>query len=173
MAWDDTLVTVVRNLINDVNDPQRYDDDRIVQSIITAGLISTQEFYYKLSYTFDFSAGKISPDPTNPNSLEPIAMALFSLKAACILTTNDYQKAVGGGIRVKDGDSEVDTTTAFKGYKDILEIGPCGSYQKLVRERSLKDSMHRGKAIMTPITHEKFLIQGYSFPLFWDSFVIR
>lgn len=171
--WNTYLSVIVRNLIGDMSDSQVFDDSRLYSAICTGGLIAAQEYYFKNQYTFDLAGLTITPDPCDPNSLEPIAMALFSLKAACILTMNNYQGAVAGGIKVRDGDSEVDTTSAFKGYRDIIELGPCGSYQKMVRESSMRASMLRGKAITSPITHDKFLIQGFSFPLFWDSFVIR
>jgi hypothetical protein len=161
MAWETTLTLIVRHLINDIS-ASAYTDSRIQQAISVAGLIVAQEFDFNTEYTFDISTPDISPDPTETSTLDTVAMALFSLKAACMLTVNSYQNAIGTGIKVRDGDSEVDTTGSFKGYKDILEIGPCSSYQKLLKERTFRASMNRGKAIMSPFTHEDFMLTGHS-----------
>jgi hypothetical protein len=141
---------MTRHLIGDLSDTPTYDDSRIQQAVVVAGLISAQEYPFDTEYTFDLDEIDISPDPTNTATLDRSAMALFTLKAACMLNMNSYQSAVGTGIRVRDGDSEVDTTGSFKGYKDILEIGPCASYTKLLNKLSQNKSMNAGKAISTP-----------------------
>lgn len=171
MSWDYDLVVMVRALINDIDSPQNFDDDRIQSSLLVGGLISTQDFYFSTSYSFDFSAITLTPDPTLAATYDMTAMALFSLKAACILNQNSYTAAIGGGIKVRDGDSEVDTTGAFRGYRDILELGPCGNYSKLISSKSFKDSMKRGKAVMGGISHINLLSLGYTnLPAFWNSF---
>src|SRR5688500_10715162 len=126
MAWQDTMVPMVRVLIGDDTDTQRYESSRIEMAIVTAGLIVAQEYPFKTAYTFDLSLPEVLPDPTV--ILDSEAVALFTLKAACLLNLNTYQTAVGTGIRVKDGDSEVDTTGALRGYADIMRLGPCASY---------------------------------------------
>jgi hypothetical protein len=175
MAWNTTLVTIVRNLINDPpSDSQKYDDGRIQEAVVIGGLLSAQDFEYEVEYIFDIDTPEISPDPTLTATLDRVAMALFTLKAACILTMNDYQSATGSGIRVRDGDSEVDTTGSFKGYKDIITLGPCGSYDKLINSLNLKSAFGKGKAIMTPVNERGFYGGGgiwSSARDFYDSFI--
>jgi hypothetical protein len=67
-----------------------------------------------------------------------------------MLNLNSYQNAVGTGIRVRDGDSEVDTTSGFKGYKDILDNGPCAAYKKLLEKLRFEKSMNLGRAVTSP-----------------------
>src|SRR4051812_44108982 len=110
MAWEDTLVVMVRNLIGDLGTVPVYSDERIQSAIITSGLIVSQEYIFNVAYIFDLSTPDMTPDPTETDTLDPIAVGLFTLKAACLLNTNSYQTALGGGIKVRDGDSEVDTT---------------------------------------------------------------
>lgn len=155
-VWQTVMTTMVRHLINDVDLPYKYDDQRVMTSIIIAGLQSSLEYSYDSDYVFDIEALDITPDPAASDTYDPVAMALMTLKAACIFDTNRYQGGVSQGIRVRDGDSEVDTTAGFTGYKDILLLGPCASYQKLLDITGSAKSMKLGRAIMTPISHVDF-----------------
>lgn len=150
MAWNDIIVPMVRNLIGDVGDNPKYADDRIEQAIVTAGLIVTNEYEFSANYTFDFTTAEISPDPTEPETLDNAFVALVALKAACILSINSYQTAVTGGIKVVDDGSSIDTTSGFKGYSDIVALGPCASYNKLLQSLSVKQGMNNGKAVLGP-----------------------
>jgi hypothetical protein len=146
--WETVLTTIVRSLINDP-DGATYSDERVQTSIVVAGLIVAQEAQLDYAYTFDLLVPDIIPDPVEIN--DSVAVALFGLKAACILNTNSYQSAVGKGIKVRDGDSEVDTTGTFKGYSDIIAIGPCGSYTKLLKQITLNKGFGTGKAVFSPV----------------------
>jgi len=88
------------------------------------------EIPFAYTYTYDISALTISPDPVSGSS-DPIFQALVPLKAACILTQGDFRAALGQGIKVRDGDSAIDTSVSFRGYRDILELGPCKTYELL------------------------------------------
>lgn len=129
MAWDTDLVLMVRVLVSDIDAPQTYTDEYIERVLITAGIMVDAEIPFDYTYSYDISALTISPDPvTNEDS---IFMALVPLKAACILTQGAFQQALGQGIKVRDGDSAIDTSVSFRGYRDILELGPCKAYEKL------------------------------------------
>ena len=147
------LIDIVRILISDFDTPPVFSDARISDTIVVGGLISAQEFDYSVDYIFDIENSTITPDPLNPATADAVAVALFTLKAACILNTNSYQDAVLTSIRVRDGDSEVDTTTGFRGFRDILELGPCESYNRLLKEKKTLLSMSLGGAIATPLVH--------------------
>jgi hypothetical protein len=147
--WQDSLVPMVRALINDMDSTQ-FTDERVETSIVVAGVIVGNEYSFPTDYSFDIVDIDISPDP----SADKVFVALVGLKAACILNTNQYQQGVQQGIRVRDGSSEVDTTSGFAGYKDILKLGPCGTYEKLVDQLRAQRSMMGGKAVLSPFTHE-------------------
>ncbi|MFA5759936.1 MAG: hypothetical protein WC942_11350 [Clostridia bacterium] len=111
-----------------------------------------QEHTFAIDYTFDLESYDITPDPVAYSYND--AIALFTLKTACMLNQNQYITATGTGIKVKDGDSSVDTTAGFGGYKDILTLGPCAAYQKLLKSMALTRSMNAGGAVMSPFSHE-------------------
>jgi len=129
MSWDVDLVWMVRILVGDIDSPQKYTDAYIQRVIVTAGLIVDTEIVLSYDYVYNIGDVIISPDPVvNDDS---IFMALVPLKAACLITQGEFKQAVGQGIKVRDGDSAIDTSVSFKGYRDILELGPCASYERL------------------------------------------
>lgn len=129
MSWQYDLTIMVRVLINDLLTPQRYLDSYIEQVLVTAGILIDNEIDLSQTYTFDVSGVSISPDPVVTNDI--MFQALAPLKSACILNTGDFQKATLQGIKVRDGDSAIDTSVSFRGYRDILEYGACASYEKI------------------------------------------
>lgn len=176
-SWQKTIPLMVRHLIDDLDDcidDRRYSEERVTQAVAIAGILVDQEYDFATTYVFDICIPDITPDPVVEG--DNIAVALMSLKTACILTMNDYQQATqdGSGLKVKDGDSMVDMTGNFKGYKDIVAFGPCKSYDKLLKDLETKKSMGRGKAVLTPMVHDDFSPTGLDFGLsvsrFFDDF---
>lgn len=129
MAWETDYVLMLRVLINDLNTPQKNTDSYLQQVLVCAGIYVQNDIDLTYDYVFDVGASTISPDPLT--SQDYILQALLPLKAACILNQGSFQTAIGQGIRVRDGDSMIDTSVSFRGYRDILELGPCASYDKL------------------------------------------
>ena len=129
MAWSTDLVLMTRVLISDINIPQTYTDEYIKRVLITAGMIVDSEVPFEYTYVYDISLLTIVPDPIV--SLDSFFTALVPLKAACIITQGEFKQALGQGIKVRDGDSMIDTSVSFRGYRDILEFGPCAAYEKL------------------------------------------
>ncbi|UCG02428.1 MAG: hypothetical protein JSW11_00250 [Candidatus Heimdallarchaeota archaeon] len=129
MAWNTDLVLMVRVLINDIDSPQTYTDEYLKRVLVTAGIIVDAEVPFSYDYTYNINNLTISPDPVT--SEDSIFMSLVPLKAACILTQGEFKQALGQGIKVRDGDSAIDTSVSFRGYRDILELGPCAAYEKL------------------------------------------
>ncbi len=129
MTWDVDLVLMVRVLISDINAPQKYTDTYLQRVLITAGLITDSKITFPFDYTYDISNLTISPDPIV--SGDSVFIALVPLRSACIITQGEFKQALGQGIKVRDGDSAIDTSVSFRGYRDILEFGPCAAYQKL------------------------------------------
>lgn len=146
MAWNIDLVLMLRVLVSDITEPQTYTDTYLKRVLVTAGIIVDADIPFGTAYTYDISLLKISPDPVGLN--DSAFMSLVPLKAACILTISEFQSALGQGIKVRDGDSAIDTSVSFKGYRDILELGPCKSYEKL--KWTLLASGGVGKAVLGP-----------------------
>ena len=129
MAWTTDLVWMVRVLVSDISSPQKYTDEYIQRVLVTAGIMVDAEFPFNYDYTYDISAITITPDPVTSGDL--YFMALIPLKAACVITVGEFKQALGQGIKVRDGDSAIDTSVSFRGYKDILELGHCAAYERL------------------------------------------
>lgn len=129
MSWDVNLITMLRVLINDLNAPQKNTDNYLKQVVITSAIMVDSEIKFANNYTYDLSAITITPDPITQQDL--IFQALVPLKSACIMNQADFRLALSQGIKVKDGDSFVDTSVGFRGYRDILQFGPCSVYDRL------------------------------------------
>jgi len=146
--WQTDLTLMLRILIDDLNTPQKNTDAYLYQVLILAGILANNEIDFSLDYIFDISNVTISPDPITNN--DNIFQALIPLKAACILNQGNFQKAIGQGIKVRDGDSSVDTTASFGGYRDILELGPCSAYDKLKKQILIADGASFYGAVLSP-----------------------
>lgn len=70
------------------------------------------------------TAGELSIDQTTdailptPNST---LQDLIVLQMECIMAQQRYSDSLAGGIRVKDGDSEIDKTSGLKANKDVVD----------------------------------------------------
>jgi len=129
MAWTDDLVLMTRVLLNDLTEPYRQSDAQLQRTVICAGILVNKDVTLSQTYCFDITNLTITPDPVA--SGDTVAQALFPLKAACIVNQGQFQQALGQGIKVRDGDSMVDTSVSFRGYRDILEHGACAAYERL------------------------------------------
>jgi len=150
MSWDTDLTLMTRVLISDISLPQTYTDEYIQRVLIVAGIIVDGEVPFNYEYSYDISNLIISPDPIINE--DTIFQALVPLKAACILTQGEFKQSLGQGIKVRDGDSAIDTSVSFRGYRDILELGPCASYEKLKWSiiASGRIGATTGKAVLGP-----------------------
>jgi len=129
MTWDVNLVLMLRILINDLNLPQKNTDNYLQRVLVTAGIYVSSEIELPFDYIYDIDAVTITPDPIIAD--DSVSEALLPLKAACIINQGDFQKSISQGIKVRDGDSAIDTSVSFRGFRDILELGPCAAYDKL------------------------------------------
>ena len=129
MAWTTDLVLMERVLISDLNSPQVYTDEYLQRVLVTAGFLVDAEVTFAYDYAYDINLLTIVPDPVISEDSDFVA--LVPLKAACILIQGAFKQALGQGIKVRDGDSAIDTSVSFRGYRDILELGPCAAYEKL------------------------------------------
>lgn len=130
MTWDVNFVLMLRVLLNDFNAPQKNTDLYLQRVLVTAGIFVNSQIELPQAYVYDIDAVTITPDPLV--SEDVISEALMPLKAACIINQGDFQKAIGQGIKVRDGDSAIDTSVGFRGFKDILELGACAAYDRLL-----------------------------------------
>ncbi len=146
MSWNTDLVLMLRVIVSDITEPQTYTDTYLERVLVASAIMVDADIPFGTTYTYDISALTISPDPVIKS--DSAFMSLVPLKAACLLTMGEFKSALGQGIKVRDGDSAIDTSVSFKGYRDILELGPCKAYEKL--RWSLMASGGAGKAVLGP-----------------------
>jgi hypothetical protein len=111
MSWDTEMVTMVRYLIGDVDpDTPTYDDDRLSTLILLASFQVKLDAGFIHSYSVNLDNGTLTPDPTGAGGVarDDSFMSLVSLKASAILSENEFRTYGGQGIRIKDGESEID-----------------------------------------------------------------
>jgi hypothetical protein len=168
VAWEADLVLMTRVLMNDYTEPQKYSDTYLRQVLVCAGILVRKDIELPYAYEFDISAGTMTPDPIV--SQDTIAQALLPLRAAAMLNQGAYITAIGQGIRVRDGDSQIDTTVGFKGYRDIIEIGPTAAYNKLVWQ--LQAQACPGAAVMGAYRAPGDPVFD-SVAYFYDEFAVR
>lgn len=65
--------------------------------------------------TFNADTGLITPTPNDT------VLDILILQIECFVVTLDRKTAVGKGIRVKDGETEIDTTASFGGFDDQVK----------------------------------------------------
>lgn len=145
-TWDVDLVLMLRVLIGDLITPPKNTDEYLERILITAGILVSNEIDLVNSYIFDISNITITPDPIILGDIR--TQALLPLKASCILNQADFRISLSQGIRVRDGDSALDTSVGFSGFADILRLGPCAAYAKLVNQLSAASSSLVGGAVL-------------------------
>ena len=61
---------------------------------------------------------------------------LVLLKSECLLAKRNYFDAAGKAIRVRDGDTEIDTSVGFAGLQGLVtgEGGPCFEYKEALND---------------------------------------
>lgn len=156
MAWTIEIPLITRVWINDLDANPTYSDARIKQVVVVAAMNVNREVSFTDTYEVDVVSETISPDPTLDASLDNDFTALVALKAACILDQSTYRtKAVNEGIKTSLASATLHTAGNLKGYKDLLDIGPCGMYEKLRQEFEIGNP-NMVQAVLSPFVGNKF-----------------
>lgn len=145
-TWDVDMVVMLRVLVGDLITPPKNTDTYLRKLLITAGILTANDIDLVNDYIFDISNITIVPDPVTIGDIR--VQALLPLKAACIMNQADFRVSLSQGIRVRDGDSALDTSVGFSGFADILKLGPCAAYSKLVNQLSAASSSLVGGAVL-------------------------
>lgn len=154
MAWETTMVTTLRVLVNDTEATQVYTDARLQQIIVVAATYTQEEMTFTISYTIDIDAVTMSPDPSTNG--DDSFFTLVTMKAACITDQSTYRtKALIAGIKAKCGPAVLETMSHITGWKDLIEFGPCKSYDTLKYEYELGNAPV-GRAILSPFISNNF-----------------
>jgi len=135
MAWQDTMTTMTRVLINDLSATPTYTDGRLQQLILVAARYVEQDVKFSTNYTINFATSGLTPDPTDTTTLDDAFTNLVVLKASCIADESTYRtKAVNEGIRTNLASANLAIQGNLRGYQVLLEEGPCSLYNRMRME---------------------------------------
>jgi len=158
MAWDDTMTTMLRVMINDTEATQTYTDDRLKQMLVVAAQYVDMEMDFDNTYTITVgataSASTISPDPVGVGD-DPF-VNFTVLKAACLADLSTFRtRALMAGVKAKCGPAVLETMKHIDGFKELLTQGPCAAYEKLKQNWTFGDArlIH---AVLSPFVSNDF-----------------
>lgn len=156
MNWMLEIPIIVRTWINDLEETPIYSDDRLQQVILVASQYVTREINLDTQYKCDLINLTITPDPSLANDRDQTFISFVALKAACMLDQSTFRtKAATEGIRAGLGAASISVGGNLKGYKDILDNGPCKMYEKLRMEYEIGNA-NAIKAILSPFVGNQF-----------------
>ncbi len=155
-TWEYEMVTMLRFLINDLEDSPTYSDTRLRQLMVIAAQIVNQEMTFNNNYTINFGSLLISPDPTVAAYRDNAFINLCVLKAACLSDETTYRsRALLEGINARLGPGGLTVSGNLNGFMNILKVGPCKSYADLKKQYQFSDLRHI-KAIFSPFVGNNF-----------------
>ena len=158
MAWQTDLVTMLRNVIFDVDSTNyTYTDNRLKEMLVVSSHLVTQDIAFDTTYTITISTTGISPDPTDSTDANSIAFQNFVvLKAACLADQSTLRtKALAAGVTAKLGPASIRTNSNLRGFEILFNEGPCSAYSSLKWEYEMGDSKAI-RAILSPFVGNTF-----------------
>jgi len=151
MAWTDIAIPMLRVLINDLEAIPVYSDARLTDLLMTAAFFVKQDIVFD-AYTINYVADTISPDPSDDLNF----MTFMIIKAACQADFSTYRtKALLEGISAKLGPASLTTGGILKGFKDLLAVGPCKTYETMKNDY-IFGSGNLCQAILSPFIGNNF-----------------
>jgi len=158
MAWQTDLVTMLRNVIFDVDSTNyTYTDNRLKEMLVVSSHLVTQEIAFDTTYTITISTTGISPDPTDSTDANSIAFQNFIvLKAACLADQSTLRtKALAAGVTAKLGPASISTNSNLRGFEILFNEGPCSAYSSLKWEYEMGNAKAI-RAILSPFVGNTF-----------------
>ncbi len=156
MAWPDVTVRMLRILINDVEEATwEYSDDRLMQTLVVAAQLVNQEIDFDTTYTINVPLVTLTPDPTT-GVIDDAFTNFMVLKAACFMDQSAFRtKAAVAGLKAKCGPAVLETVEHLRGFKDLINFGPCKAYTTLKQEWIFGNAQVV-EAILSPFVSNNF-----------------
>ena len=162
MSWQGQLSTIVRHLLNDVDETNyKYTTKRLETTILVAAQLVLLDTDFNNVYSINLEQCYLSPDPTDSDIKDDAFITLVSLKSACIILGSEARTESGNAISIKDGPSAIDLRgvcgTLLTLYKDLSE-----KYEKSLMQYRTGNSIS-GKAILGPYSPASdYITRNYS-----------
>lgn len=155
MSWQTETTLIIRHLINDLEDTPTFSDERIEQLAVIAAKYVVQDMH-STKYTIDVVNQTISPDPSLTDPRDEDFLGLIALKSACLLDQTNFRlAAINEGIRTTLGPASLSVGGNLKGFKDILDVGPCKAYEQTLMDYNMGNTAVL-KAILSPFVSNNF-----------------
>lgn len=156
MYWQTEIALMVRALINDLGATEQYSNDRIVQLIAVAAQYVMLDVNLSVDYKIDIVNKTITPDPSDMPNKDYTFIGLVAIKAACLLDQSTFRtKAAAEGIRASLGPASLSVSGNLDGYKTILQVGPCSTYDHLKQQHNIGNAT-AVSAILSPFVGNNF-----------------
>lgn len=155
MAWQDITVSMLRVLINDLDDTPTYSDNRLIQVLMTSAYLLKQEITFSTTYTINILSQTITPDPSDDKDF----MSLLVMKSACQTDFSTYRtKALLDGINAKCGPVSLTVSGHLVGFKNLLVMGPCATFEAMKKDYLFGDGQLSNvcRAILSPFIGNNF-----------------
>lgn len=136
------LINTLRVLLNDLDSPHKYADDRLQKSLVVAARMVVQEFKDFSSYVITTT---ITPDPQSDSAF----FNLVALKAACMMDQANA-RASGGITQLKQGNNEIRTDTSLSGKLWEGKFSNCAAYEQAKLEYKAGGISNAGAILIGP-----------------------
>lgn len=147
--WQTEMVLLVRAMLDDMDEPYTYTDERLQTLIALAAKVAKVEIQFRQDYTIASNPPTISPDPTDANTLDEDFQVLVSLKAVCLLGGSKLNTAgIGDSITTVDGPTKIIIDGKSNGYKEAAAAA-CSSYAA-AKKQYVNGTFTGGKVILSP-----------------------
>ena len=151
--WPEPCILITRALINDLDNPYKYTDQRLTQLLLVAAFQLQQLAQFGQSFQVDVVAQVIYPDPADivNQTVDNNFINLMCLKSACIVDNGSCQAAIAVATAGKDMNASWDLTGVAQGYLKYLEgkNSWCEKYDEAVDDY-LDGAGSISSAIMSP-----------------------
>jgi hypothetical protein len=148
MSWKTEIGTIVRHLIDDTGDSPTYPDHRIETTILVASQLIQTEINFENIYSIRVEQCTLSPDPCLLADRDDGFINLVALKAACIILAAEYKSQGLSSVRVMDGPSSIDLSSAATHMKHIYDT-LCERYENYKLNFAAANN-NVGKAVLSP-----------------------
>jgi hypothetical protein len=154
MSWQSEMIITTRVLINDLDTPYQFSDERMEQILVVAGKYVQFDINLDHLYNINVVTPSIDPDPTIYN--DSIFISITCLKAACILDQGTFRtKAALEGIATSLGPASLNFGGTLEGWQAIIDHGACALYDELTSHWDVKNAT-AWAAVLSPFVGNRF-----------------
>ncbi len=148
------MVTMLRFVINDLDDTPTYSDARLTQLLCVAAQYVKQDTA-DTTYTISVSNATITPSPSDAAS--NVFMNLTVLRAACFIDQSSLRtRSSTAGVRAALGPMSLAVSdNSIQGFVELLKNGSCAAYQDALRD-SAYGNLQVLSAVLSPFIHNQF-----------------